>query len=677
MRCALVLVTGLLLAPVPLPAQTPTDSAATDPLAAFEDQAAADEDAEQLADALYRLLASPLDLNTATADELAQLPALPVALAHRIVRHRQRHGPFPSVDALLGVGGLSAEALAALRPFVTAGPAEAGDAPGSASAPRRMRLEVVQRVARRFATDDAGPGSPVRLLTRVRAEQRRRLALHLTLDQDAGERFGWDAARRAYGYDFVSAALSVRDAGAVRRLVVGDFVVNAGQGLVFWQRPTMGKGAETVRSAERSGAGVAPHGGAEETRFFRGLAATLRLRPTLSVSVFASRRHLDATRVDTADGAPPVFASPLPATGLHRTTTERARRAMLRHDLIGGDVAFARGGLRLGATGYAARFGGTLRPGPGPERRYAFAGDRAAMGSVYFDGVAGAYHAFGEVALDADGTAAAAGGVVLAGPRDLEVVVHARHFPAAFVSLHGQAFGEYSGVQNETGLYAGLHYRPARAWRVSAFLDQYRSPWVRTNVPRPARGHEALLRVEHQPRRWLSAHVLARAETREDGITALSPDGRLLDAVGPEHRRSVRLHGDYAFSPRLRLRARVEAVHAETADGQHATGLLLYQDVRWQPAAAVRVDARLAFFDTDGFAGRVYMYEDDVRYSFTAPVYSGRGQHAYVLVHLRPAARLLLQARYGVTRHEAGPARDANDTPRRTPTLNLQALWTL
>jgi hypothetical protein len=63
----------------------------------------------------------PLDLNRATADDLARLPGIDPGLARRIVAERVRRGRFDSVDGLRGVIGLGPKRLAALRGLVTVG----------------------------------------------------------------------------------------------------------------------------------------------------------------------------------------------------------------------------------------------------------------------------------------------------------------------------------------------------------------------------------------------------------------------------------------------------------------------------------------------------------------------------------------------------------------------------
>lgn len=58
------------------------------------------------------------NVNTAPAVELAQVPGLGPATAARIVEHRETHGPFPSIEALLDVPGIGPATLEQMRPYL-------------------------------------------------------------------------------------------------------------------------------------------------------------------------------------------------------------------------------------------------------------------------------------------------------------------------------------------------------------------------------------------------------------------------------------------------------------------------------------------------------------------------------------------------------------------------------
>lgn len=60
-----------------------------------------------------------IDLNTADAATLEDLPGVGPAIAARIIEHRQTNGPFASVDELEEVPGIGPVTLEEIRPMAT------------------------------------------------------------------------------------------------------------------------------------------------------------------------------------------------------------------------------------------------------------------------------------------------------------------------------------------------------------------------------------------------------------------------------------------------------------------------------------------------------------------------------------------------------------------------------
>jgi competence protein ComEA len=63
----------------------------------------------------------PVDLNSATADQLDTLPGVGPSTAQAILSYRTAHGPFASVDDLDQVRGIGPAKLGQLRDLVTVG----------------------------------------------------------------------------------------------------------------------------------------------------------------------------------------------------------------------------------------------------------------------------------------------------------------------------------------------------------------------------------------------------------------------------------------------------------------------------------------------------------------------------------------------------------------------------
>lgn len=72
----------------------------------------------------------PLDVNSASAEELMSLPGIGEALAARIVEYRAAHGDFEDKDALMRVEGIGEARLAAISDYITIGRADAADTQG-------------------------------------------------------------------------------------------------------------------------------------------------------------------------------------------------------------------------------------------------------------------------------------------------------------------------------------------------------------------------------------------------------------------------------------------------------------------------------------------------------------------------------------------------------------------
>jgi competence protein ComEA len=63
--------------------------------------------------------AHAINLNTASATELMQLPHIGEKTAERIVLFRKEHGPFQRPEELMNVKGIGEKSFAQLKPFLT------------------------------------------------------------------------------------------------------------------------------------------------------------------------------------------------------------------------------------------------------------------------------------------------------------------------------------------------------------------------------------------------------------------------------------------------------------------------------------------------------------------------------------------------------------------------------
>ena len=62
--------------------------------------------------------AAPVNLNTATAAQIATLPGLGPKAAQRIVEYRQKNGGFKKIEELMNVKGIGEKSFLKLKPLI-------------------------------------------------------------------------------------------------------------------------------------------------------------------------------------------------------------------------------------------------------------------------------------------------------------------------------------------------------------------------------------------------------------------------------------------------------------------------------------------------------------------------------------------------------------------------------
>lgn len=98
-----------------------------------------------------------VNVNTASADELARLPRVGPSLAGKIVAHRQQHGPFKRPEDLMEVKGIGEKMFASLKPFVSvSGPTTLTEKIGSKGTPAKATSKASSKPKAHAPAEKAG-----------------------------------------------------------------------------------------------------------------------------------------------------------------------------------------------------------------------------------------------------------------------------------------------------------------------------------------------------------------------------------------------------------------------------------------------------------------------------------------------------------------------------------------
>jgi competence ComEA-like helix-hairpin-helix protein len=88
-----------------------------------------------LASATKKPPLKPININSASSEELQQVPGIGPVTADKILQMRKSYGAFKSVDDLLAVKGLGKKRLEKMRKYLTVGKASAAKQPSKSPPP--------------------------------------------------------------------------------------------------------------------------------------------------------------------------------------------------------------------------------------------------------------------------------------------------------------------------------------------------------------------------------------------------------------------------------------------------------------------------------------------------------------------------------------------------------------
>lgn len=612
------------------------------------EQDPADLQTEEQIRLIRDLALHPLNINRASVDELMQIPALTLRLAQAIIVRREEVKPYEELEELLDVQGIGPVTYGRIIPFLTIGSRTERHRDLFANPlywTSRSRFEGFTRLQRVLQTqegyqraDSLGgyTGSPYKYYHRFRY-QSDRISLNITQEKDPGEPLP-DPLR----FDFTSMHLSILNAGSLRALVVGDYSLRFGQGLILWNGASFGKGSSVSGSMNRSEQGVRPYTSAQETDFFRGAAVTWG--NNVQITGFFSSKRQSATKINDSGVRFPS------STGLHRTRSERERRRNTSQTTYGGRVRMEIPAGFIGVTGYLNRYGSPVIQGDQPWQQYLYRGRVSSALSSDFRVTTRTAALFGEAGRTHNGGWGGLTGVILEAGSDTDLAFSYRYYGRRFQSILGSTFGEQSGhPQNEEGFYIGVQHAISGTVTIRGYIDRFRFPAPRYLNHQASSGYDWLIYTEYKPDRNTDLYLRLRYKVRGEEYSDVDEHGRVVRLPDESRRLNARLHLTREISPQIRLRSRVDWVRAVPVSRPAESGILLYQDFRYRPTEKLSFDSRITWFRTDGFDSRVYQFENDLLYVLSNTMLYQRGWRGYLLIGWEPDKRIRLWAKISMT----------------------------
>ena len=604
---------------------------------------------------LSNRLQEPVNLNSATREQLEQFPFLSDIQIEHLLAYIYIHGQMETIYELQLVEELDRQTIQYLLPFVCI--KAINNEPAFRwktmlkDAGRYGKNEVLTRLDipfyKRKGYEHTYLGPSVYNSVKYTFRYRDQLYAGGVAEKDAGEPFA--ALHNRYGYDYYSFYLLLQNCGRLKSLAVGNYRLSFGQGLVMSTDYLMGKTIYASSFNNRS-AGIKRHSSTDEYNYFRGVATTVALTKRLSVSAFYSHRNMDGV---VTDGE----ITSVYKTGLHRSRKEADKKNLLTSQLTGGNVSYQQNHIRLGITGVYYVFNRPYEPELTGYSKYNIHGNH-----FYNLGIDYAYRwrrfSFqGETAIGKQGWASL-NRLQYSPVQDIQFMLIHRFYSYDYWAMYAHSFGEGSTVQNEQGYYVGLETTPFSHWRFFVSFDLFSFPWKKYRINKPSRGTDGLIQATFTPRTNLSMYLKYRYKQKERDLT-----GSKVTLTLPIFHHQIRYRLNYSLNDVFSSRTTLDYNHFHSQDRAATKGYQVTQMISSQlPWTRLFADVQGSYFCTDDYDSRVYVSEKGLLYTFYTPSFQGRGFRCAVRLRYELNKHWLFITKFGETiylnRNEIGSGND-------------------
>ena len=611
---------------------------------------------ENLFEELSDLKENPLNINSATKEQLERFPFLNSQLIENILYYLYKYGAMVSINELMVVEDMDLATFRLLKPFITCQPLEEKTHTptlksilkyGKQELSARMDIPLYTRAGYQPFTSDyikenpnkryLGPSFYHNLRYKFRYTDK--VYIGFTAEKDPGEPFF--AGNNKKGYDYYSPYFYIRDFGKIRALALGNYRLNYGYGLVMNTDFNMGKTTALNTLLNRE-SGIKKHSSTDEYNYFQGIAGSIQLSEHFTADAFYSYRQMDGI-VDNR------FITSLKEDGYHRIPRDYEKKNSLTNQLIGSNIQYNGKNFELGLTVVYNFFNKVLNPTYRPYNKY------YPRGSDFFN--LGANYKFflkkltwmGEVAMDKDRRMAALNTLRYRPKANFQLIAMHRFYDVAYQSMYARSVGEGSMVQNESGFYLGMEADELWYFKLTAYIDFFYFPWKKYQMTKNGtRGIDGVIQLDYSPTHELDMFIRYRYKNKFKDYNPAEGDKITVPYIQQKGRYQL----TYSPNDELVLKTTADVVHNAYQHKDPSKGFLIKQSIGYKfPKLPLQLDASVAWFKTDDYASRITVYEKSLLYSFSMPSFYGEGERFSFNTRYELNKHIVLQGKYACTHY--------------------------
>lgn len=647
---------------------------------------------------LYDIYQHPFELNSATAQQLQQLPFLTTAQVLAILDYVKRNHPVLSVGELMYIRELDYPTRMKLLLFCYVD-TSADDSSQAVSLRNLLRYSKNEFIVRSdiplYTKEGFKPKSDSILMKypnrvyqgtryyhsfRYRFESMQHLFAGLQMEKDVGEK----------GVDYVAGYVMLQKIGMIQKLVAGDYKLSFGQGLVVNNSMSFGK-VSYLASSSSINRGISKHSSMSETNHFRGLATTLRLSRHLNLSAFVSYQAIDGTiATATIQDQECETISSLKQDGLHRTILEKSKKGNVKELSAGGNVQYVDNSWSVGITTMYTHLSVPLFPKHNTEsslyRLYNPQGNDFNATGVNYSFRHRRFSFMGETAFalnymfgeQVNQGVATTNILRYTASSNTSLVLLQRYYDKRYATLYANSFGENSSPQNESGLFAGVKSQVFSRLYLEAYLDCFAFPYRKYQVSDKSNGIDGSARATYVISDKSTLMVNYRIKSKQKDYK-VENDAKELHYYTNQN---LKIQYNRQFTPVFSTKTILYGTYIFNPDVANEHGFMLSQNIRFasKEQSSKRIDLMLTYFKTTSYNSRVYLYEPSLTYSSGMTSQYGHGMRFVLLLSYPIVKNLYVTGKASMSKYfnrdTIGSSLDKINASHRED-IQLQLRWVL
>jgi len=557
---------------------------------------------------LSSYLQNPLKINSCTYAELLQFPLFTVRQVHHLKSYQRRYGDLRSVEEIGLIPQFPKEILEVLSYFIDF-------SGGKRYLSRKTRGKLISTNKYSLLIDTLAKdylGSAAYHAVKIKINDLYPgVSLAINSEKDKGELW----YHPSHGLEHINFNVGyTKDISNVRRLVIGDYKVSFGQGLLLhtgynnYKSRFLNSGNTFLKSKIKSKSSN------DESSSLRGVAAQVQLS-NLLVSTFVSCNNFDAAVKSDTSGQ---FFSSVGNSGIHLDQTQLGNKDQVNSKDIGLSVSHIRSKLNVSWNHLYSKLSIPFKRKSNYYNTQYFLADEFYNQSVDFNFMFSGTYFFGEVSADKDFDFAIITGLSGTLADIINYRVLYRNYFREYQSFRGKSYQQNGQLRNEKGMVFQTEGRFGNGFTYNAYYDFYVFPQMSYRRRFAAVGKDQSFKITYNNGKGFQCYAKVKRKMGQKNVA----DNKL-------YQRNEKLKVNYRLNYRLAITENIKIsgqfeYSKYSSSVNVSSGTLFFQEVK-HVVKKVSYNIRFTLFSIDDYNARIYVYEPSLKYSSPFSFYKNHG----------------------------------------------------